>query len=84
MLRARRAQANPFAKFLQKFIGLEAKMKQYEQGERFIEAVERVGGAPMLERAFAGPASLPTLVEIREPARWVDRVGSGPLAVAGR
>ena len=39
--RQRREQGNPAAKLLQKLIGLEAKMKQYEQGERFIEVVER-------------------------------------------
>ena len=84
VLRTRRSNASAPARLLQKLMGIEAKLAQYEQGEKFIEAVERVGGAPMLERAFAGPASLPTLAEIRKPARWVDRVGSGPLAVAGR
>ncbi|MBA3303771.1 MAG: zinc-dependent metalloprotease, partial [Acidimicrobiia bacterium] len=60
VLRARRAQQSGPAKLLQKVVGLEAKMKQYEQGERFIEAVESVGGPELLERAWSGPELLPS------------------------
>jgi len=74
VLRQRRQQLNPAAKFLQKLIGLEAKMKQYEQGERFIEAVEAAGGPALLDRAWEGPHNLPGLAEIREPRLWIDRV----------
>ncbi|MDQ3145595.1 MAG: zinc-dependent metalloprotease [Actinomycetota bacterium] len=74
VLRARRAQQSGPAKLLQKVVGLEAKMKQYEQGERFIEAVESVGGPELLERAWSGPELLPSLAEVREPRTWVERV----------
>lgn len=84
VLRARRTNGSTPSKVLQKLIGLEAKMAQYEQGELFIEAVEAAGGSEMLERAFSGPESLPTLAEIRQPAAWVARVGSAPLLAAGR
>jgi len=73
-LRQRRQQGNPLVKVLQKVLGLEAKMKQYEQGERFIEAVEDVGGTALLERAWEDPANLPTIREIRDPATWIARV----------
>lgn len=75
VLRARRKEMNLAAKLLQRLIGLEAKLAQYEQGERFIEAVEKVGGPELLNRAFESPEQLPTLTEIREPRRWIDRVG---------
>lgn len=75
VLRQRRAQANPAVKFLQKLIGLEAKMKQYEQGERFIEVVEREGGTELLDRAWIRPENLPTIAEIRDPEAWISRVG---------
>jgi len=84
VLRARRNNASTPARVVQKLIGIEAKLAQYEQGERFIEAVEQAGGSAMLERAFDGPASLPTLAEIRRPDEWLERVGGMPLAVAGR
>ncbi|MCB1039710.1 MAG: zinc-dependent metalloprotease, partial [Acidimicrobiales bacterium] len=74
VLRQRRENANPLAKVLQKLIGLEAKMKQYEQGERFIEAVEREGGTELLDHAWIDPANLPTIAEIRDPEAWIARV----------
>jgi len=54
--------------------GLEMKMKQYEQGEQFILAVERAAGFAALDAVWAGPDSLPTLAEIRDPDRWLTRV----------
>lgn len=75
VLRQRREQGNPAAKLLQKLLGLEAKMKQYEQGERFIEVVEREGGTELLDRAWIDPANLPSIAEIRAPETWISRVG---------
>ena len=74
VLRSRRTEISGPAKVLQRLIGLEAKLAQYEQGERFIEAVERVGGTPYLNRAFESPTQLPTMAEIREPAKWMSRI----------
>lgn len=74
VLRQRRQQGNPIIKFIQKLIGLEAKLKQYEQGEAFIEKVEAVGGPELLNRAWDAPENLPTIGEIREPERWIDRI----------
>ncbi|MGI8757236.1 MAG: zinc-dependent metalloprotease [Acidimicrobiales bacterium] len=74
VLRNRREQGNSAAKMLQKLIGLEAKMKQYEQGERFIEAVEREGGTALLDQAWVEPANLPSIDEIRDPGSWIARV----------
>ena len=74
VLRQRREQGNPAAKLLQKLIGLEAKMKQYEQGERFIEVVEREGGTELLDRAWVHPGNLPTIAEIRDPEAWITRI----------
>lgn len=74
VLRQRRAEANPAAKLLQKFIGIEAKMKQYEQGERFIEAVEKEGGTELLDQAWVDPTNLPSIEEIRDPQAWIARV----------
>jgi coenzyme F420 biosynthesis associated uncharacterized protein len=76
VLRARRREQNLAAKLLQRLIGLEAKLAQYEQGERFIERVEEVGGPRLLDRAFAAPENLPTLAEIREPDAWLRRVAA--------
>jgi putative hydrolase len=80
VLRSRRKEMNLATKLLQRLIGLEAKLAQYEQGEQFIAAVEDVGGPALLNRAFERPENLPTLAEIREPSMWLDRVAPGASA----
>lgn len=81
VLRQRRLSARGPAKVFQRLIGLDAKIKQYAQGERFIEAVESAGGTEMLDRAWAAPENLPTLAEVKAPERWVARMGE-PAAAA--
>ncbi|HUF34035.1 MAG TPA: zinc-dependent metalloprotease [Acidimicrobiales bacterium] len=83
VLRQRRAQRSGPARVLQKLIGLEAKLNQYEQGERFIEAVEAAGGTGLLDRAWTGPEWLPSMDEIRAPAMWIERVEALAGADAG-
>jgi coenzyme F420 biosynthesis associated uncharacterized protein len=80
VLRNRRQSGGGAAKLLQRLIGLEAKLAQYEQGERFIETVERAGGERILDRAFESPATLPTLDEIRDPDLWLRRLRVGASA----
>lgn len=82
VLRQRRQNGNPLIRLVQRLIGLEAKLKQYEQGEKFIERVEAVGGTQLLNRAWEAPAMLPLIDEIRDPDTWIARVQSA-AAVAG-
>jgi putative hydrolase len=79
VLRQRRNSVRGPAKILQQLVGLEAKMRQYEQGEQFIEAVERVGGPALLAKAWNGPDALPTATEIRDPDSWIRRMGAGAM-----
>jgi coenzyme F420 biosynthesis associated uncharacterized protein len=73
-LRQRRRQGGSAAKMLQRVVGIEAKMKQYAQGEKFIAYVERHGGPDALDAAWRGPEWLPDMDEIRSPQDWLDRV----------
>jgi uncharacterized protein (DUF2342 family) len=81
-LRERRKKAGPAARIMQQLIGMDAKLRQYEQGERFIEAVEASGGPELLAKVWVAPDRLPTLDEIREPAKWIARMDT-PQLVAG-
>ena len=80
MLRERRQQVRGPARLLQQVLGLEAKLRQYREGEEFIRAVEQAGGTDLFNRVWQGPEWLPTLAEIRDPADWVARVGAPPAA----
>jgi coenzyme F420 biosynthesis associated uncharacterized protein len=81
-LRARRNSAKGVSRILQKLIGIEAKLAQYEAGEKFIAAVEADGGPELLDRAWEGPENLPTLGEIKAPEVWIDRINAVPVPVA--
>lgn len=74
VLRQRRQNASKFVALIQRLAGLEAKMKQYAQGEAFIEAVEDHGGRDLIDRVWEGPTMLPLLAEIREPDQWISRM----------
>ncbi|MGC8470848.1 MAG: zinc-dependent metalloprotease [Acidimicrobiales bacterium] len=73
VLRERRQSVTGPAKVLQQVLGLEAKLRQYQQGEEFIHVVEAHGGSELMDRVWSGPEWLPTLEEIREPQRWITR-----------
>jgi coenzyme F420 biosynthesis associated uncharacterized protein len=80
-----RRQQRDLTKFLSVLIGMDAKLRQYEQGERFIEAVEQSGGPGLLARVWEGPEWLPSWQEIRSPAVWIARAHAGtgpPLALS--
>jgi len=69
----RRQNKSTFVSLIQRLAGLEAKMKQYAQGEYFIEAVEDHGGRELIDRVWEGPTMLPLLAEIKDPQLWIDR-----------
>ncbi len=73
LLKARRR--DPRWALLYRLTGLEMKIRQYEQGERFVRAVETRAGWDALEAAWVSPDNLPTLAEIEEPEAWLRRVG---------
>jgi coenzyme F420 biosynthesis associated uncharacterized protein len=73
VLQARR-QARGLSGQLQKLLGLEMKMRQYEVGESFVEAVEREAGLQAIDAAWRGPESLPTMDELTRPIDWLQRV----------
>ncbi|MFQ5557417.1 MAG: zinc-dependent metalloprotease [Acidimicrobiales bacterium] len=80
VLRQRRQSSRGLARVLQRVVGLDAKIKQYAQGERFIEMVESAGGTALLDRAWVSPDKLPSIDEIRSPELWIARVGAPELA----
>jgi coenzyme F420 biosynthesis associated uncharacterized protein len=75
VLHQRRSEARGLTKLMSKLLGLDAKMRQYAEGEAFVVAVEATGGPALLARVWEGPEWLPTLDEIRTPAEWVARAG---------
>ena len=74
VMRRRRESVRGFAKVFQRVIGLDAKIKQYAEGEHFISSVEEAGGAALLDRVWEDPGNVPGIAEIRSPSDWVSRM----------
>ncbi|MFE9888973.1 zinc-dependent metalloprotease [Streptomyces scopuliridis] len=59
---------------LRKLLGLDAKLRQYRDGERFVRAVVEETGMDGFNRVWTSPNTLPTKAEIAKPADWIARV----------
>lgn len=59
---------------LRKLLGLDAKLRQYRDGERFVRAVVDEVGMDGFNRVWTSPNTLPTKAEIEKPADWIARV----------
>ncbi|HEX7609328.1 MAG TPA: zinc-dependent metalloprotease [Solirubrobacteraceae bacterium] len=62
---------------LERLLGLELKLRQYETGRRFCDAVVAEEGPAWLARAWSGPAALPSAEELEQPALWTARMRAG-------
>jgi coenzyme F420 biosynthesis associated uncharacterized protein len=82
-LQRRRRERSGFLRLLERLIGMDLKLRQYEQGKAFCDAVVRYGGIAALNRAWAGPEALPQLSELDDALAWLartERLGLGPRA----
>src|ERR1044072_1440966 len=77
-LDARRRSASAPARLLQRLLGLEMKLRQYEQGKRFCDAVVREAGVSALNRVWSAPEMPPSSPELDAPLAWVRRTDVPP------
>lgn len=71
---AARRKGSTVQRGVQRAIGLDQKIRQYDRGEVFVrEAIARAG-MEGFNRVWREPEHLPSLDEIDAPARWVERV----------
>ncbi|MGH6656644.1 MAG: zinc-dependent metalloprotease [Actinocrinis sp.] len=71
--RRSRSRLRPEA-LLRKVLGLDAKMRQYRDGERFVRSVVEEAGIDGFNRVWTSPNTLPTQAEISDPSAWIRRV----------
>jgi coenzyme F420 biosynthesis associated uncharacterized protein len=64
---------------LERLLGLELKLRQYEEGKRFCDSVVAEGGLPALNRVWDSPESMPDLGELRDPSSWVERTAAAAV-----
>jgi uncharacterized protein (DUF2342 family) len=79
-LERRRREHGGLFRLFSKLIGLDMKMRQYEQGKKFCDAVVAEAGITGLNLAWERPENLPTLAELDDPNGWFGRVSAGANA----
>jgi coenzyme F420 biosynthesis associated uncharacterized protein len=80
----RRVTAGRLEQALRRILGIDLKMKQYAQGERFVRTIVEEAGMATFNKVWTSPATLPTKDEFVTPQRWLDRIGeTGALASGG-
>lgn len=70
--RAQRRRGPDFV--LHRLVGLDGKIRQYDEGCRFVASAVAELGMSGFNVVWSGPHTLPTSVEIANPAAWLSRI----------
>ena len=73
-LAERRRRAGSVERTFQRAIGFDKKIQQYDAGERFVREVVARSGMEGFNRVWLAPSALPSVEEVAEPDRWIERV----------
>ena len=76
----RRRDRSGLLRIFEKLIGMDMKLRQYEQGKKFCDAVAQAGGIATLNRVWEEPAQMPTLAELDDANAWLARTGPARAA----
>jgi coenzyme F420 biosynthesis associated uncharacterized protein len=75
---ARRTSAGRMEQAIRRILGIDLKMKQYEQGSLFVKTVVEQAGMAAFNKVWTSPQTLPTRAEITSPGDWLARMdGNG-------
>ena len=72
MDRRRRSRSAP-QRIIERLLGFDVKLRQYELGKKFADAVVALGGMEALNRVWASPEALPSSGELQHPESWLKR-----------
>ena len=64
----RRRDRSGLLKLLERLLGMDLKLRQYEQGKAFCDGVVARAGIEGLNRVWIGPEAMPTVAELERPA----------------
>jgi putative hydrolase len=70
---ARRRSRSAPERLIEGLLGLDMKMRQYEQGKRFCDAVVAEVGIDGLNAVWRSPQDMPTPAELDDPDAWIRR-----------
>lgn len=78
-LNKRRRDRTGMLRLLERLIGLDMKLRQYEQGKAFCDGVVDHAGIEALNMVWSRPEAMPTMAELDDPRGWVRRVTPAQL-----
>jgi coenzyme F420 biosynthesis associated uncharacterized protein len=81
MDRRRRSRSAP-QRIIERLLGFDVKLRQYEQGKKWADAVASLAGIEGLNRVWSSPAALPTAGELEHPQAWLRRTEPPTLSAA--
>jgi putative hydrolase len=70
----RREATNVVEALIRRLLGVDAKLRQYAEGRKFVQAVVDQVGMAEFNRIWTSPQTLPTLAELADPPAWITRV----------
>jgi coenzyme F420 biosynthesis associated uncharacterized protein len=79
---ARRSGGNRMEQAIRRMLGIDLKLKQYQQGSAFVSQIVGQVGMASFNRVWTSPETLPTREELTRPELWLARM-DGPALAAG-
>jgi coenzyme F420 biosynthesis associated uncharacterized protein len=76
----RREGGNLVEKLVRRLLGVDAKLRQYAEGRRFVHEVVSQVGMAGFNKVWDSPGTLPLLTELADAPAWIARVGAQPLS----
>jgi coenzyme F420 biosynthesis associated uncharacterized protein len=81
MDRRRNSRSAP-QRIIERLLGFDVKLRQYEQGKKWADAVAAEAGIDGLNRVWSRPEALPSANELQNPGAWLRRTEPPTLSAA--
>jgi coenzyme F420 biosynthesis associated uncharacterized protein len=78
----RRSSRSAPQRMIERLLGFDVKLRQYEQGKRWADEVAAAAGIEGLNRVWSSPKALPSADELQHPGQWVKRTQPPTLSAA--
>jgi coenzyme F420 biosynthesis associated uncharacterized protein len=78
----RRSSRSAPQRLIERLLGFDVKLRQYEQGKRWADEVASLAGIEGLNRVWSSPDALPTSDELKHPRQWLKRTEPPRLTAA--
>jgi coenzyme F420 biosynthesis associated uncharacterized protein len=78
----RRSSRSAPQRMIERLLGFDVKLRQYEQGKRWADEVAAAAGIEGLNRVWSSPDALPSADELQHPGQWLKRTQPPRLSAA--